>query len=357
VTGPIAPDRPVRVVQVLPVDGIGGVEAAARSALGHDAGMAFALAPMAGAVTPDLPGTVLTPRFRRPDDPRAIADTLGRVSRFAPDVVVGSLWRSVPVLVALRAAPRRPRLVCFLHVETLQHLPDRLLSAAGIAAADAIWCDSTATQSRRLTAAQRRRSRVISFVTERLPAPPDRPPSPDFVIWARLNRQKGIDRAIALVAALRALGVPAHYRVHGPDGGVEAALIEQARSALPDGAVSFPGPLARHDRAAVAGRATFFLQLSRFEGMAMGVVEAMQLGLVPVVTAVGEIARYVRDGENGLVVDPERLPDAAVRLAGLLADPPRLAAMRAAAIATWSDAPLYRDDVARAARALAGRPD
>ena len=38
--------------------------------------------------------------------------------------------------------------------------------------------------------------------------------------------------------------------------------------------------------------ASFYLQTSKFEGFAMSVVESMMMGLVPVVTPVGEIGRY-----------------------------------------------------------------
>ena len=44
----------------------------------------------------------------------------------------------------------------------------------------------------------------------------------------------------------------------------------------------------------------FLIQLSNFEGMALSVVEAMNVGLVPIVTPVGEIASYSKDGENAI---------------------------------------------------------
>ena len=44
----------------------------------------------------------------------------------------------------------------------------------------------------------------------------------------------------------------------------------------------------------------FFINTSSHEGMAIAVTEAMQLGLVPIVTPVGEIANYCIDGLNSI---------------------------------------------------------
>lgn len=87
----------------------------------------------------------------------------------------------------------------------------------------------------------------------------------------------------------------------------------------------------------------------------MACVEAMQLGLVPVVTAVGEMARYVVHGANGLMLDAACLDRAVNDVLALIYDPDRFTALRAAAIARWSAAPLYADDVCAAAFELAAR--
>jgi hypothetical protein len=87
--------------------------------------------------------------------------------------------------------------------------------------------------------------------------------------------------------------------------------------------------------------------------MAMASVEAMQLGLVPVVTPVGEVARYCRDRENAVIFREE---GQAVRdVDALLRDPVRFAALSAAAIAEWRNAPMYDEDFMAAARSLAGK--
>lgn len=349
-------ERPC-VVQVVPVDGIGGVEAAVRSALSPSPDMRYAMATIAGGMVVPTPGECSTSGYRSPDDPRAQADTVRRILRLNPDVVIGSLWRSVPVLMVLKVLRPRLPLVYFLHLERTMHAADRLLSAIGLRVADEIWCDSEATRRRRLSPRRRERSRVISFVTGH-PAPaPVKAVTPTFVMWARLHRQKGADVAIRFIAALAARGIDARFTVYGPDGGELETLRGLTRSLGLAERVVFGGTIDTAGRAAAVGQATFYLQLSRFEGMAMSVVEAMQAGLVPVVTAVGDIPRYLRDGENGVIVDPEQLPAAAERIAALLVDPKAVQRMSAAAVAQWRAASLYREDVADAARELLARKD
>ncbi|MEM7353722.1 MAG: glycosyltransferase, partial [Acidobacteriota bacterium] len=100
--------------------------------------------------------------------------------------------------------------------------------------------------------------------------------------------------------------------------------------------------------------ARFFLQLSSQEGMAMSVVEAMQLGLVVIVTPVGEIASYCNDMDNGVIYDGARttLP----KVEALLREPGAYRRLSQAAVQTWSHQTLYADDFVEAAKELATAP-
>lgn len=83
----------------------------------------------------------------------------------------------------------------------------------------------------------------------------------------------------------------------------------------------------------------------------MSVVEAMQLGLVPIVTKVGEMQYYCQEGQTGLVCDPERPGETVARVLELLARPREYHRIRAGAMKHWADAPLYADQVCQAAQA------
>lgn len=82
----------------------------------------------------------------------------------------------------------------------------------------------------------------------------------------------------------------------GPDQR-ERLKIEQIAKQLKLGAVvTFLGPKSQGEIASFASQVSFYLQTSVFEGIAVSVVEAMQIGLVPVVKPVGQIMRYCREG-------------------------------------------------------------
>ena len=69
---------------------------------------------------------------------------------------------------------------------------------------DAVWADSEVTLMARLKTHKKITSRVISFVTSK-PIEKTKKTNnfaPRFIFWGRLNKQKGIDRAIHLIKVL-----------------------------------------------------------------------------------------------------------------------------------------------------------
>ncbi len=344
-----------RILHLIPEDGIGGVEVAARTmAAQADLACDFKLLFIAGQRTNAEARRVIEPRFRSPRNPIAHLWALLMCLRSRPDVLILSLWKSVPVALMVRLLRPRTRLVLFLHSETSLHVLDALLTRAVLRYADEVWADSSATLTGRLGRIEGKPARVISFVTERLPsvAAAAAMPSPRFVTWARLSREKGIDRSLEFIHQLTRRGIDATFDIWGPDRGELSALQRQAAELGIERRVAFHGPAAREQLPKLAAGATFLLQLSRTEGMGMATVEAMQMGIVPVVTPVGEIRRYVSDGENGILVDPADLDPALERVVRLLADGDEYRRVRANALKTWERTPLYADDVCAAAAAM-----
>jgi glycosyltransferase involved in cell wall biosynthesis len=346
--------RGLRILHIIPHDGVGGVEVAARSmAERADPGCDFKLLLLAGDTLAQDRSNVVTSPYRSPLNPLAQLRAVRLCLRMKPDVLVASLWRSVAVAVLARLLGRRIRLVYFLNLDRPAHIVDAVAARIAVAFADEVWGDSGATLAARI-GGLKKRTRVISFVTDRRAVPaPLAAVRPHFVTWSRLNRQKGIDRALHFIAALRKSGIDATFDIWGPDDGERALLESLVQELGIAGGVAFRGLAARDTLPAIAAEGGFFLQLSRFEGMAMGTVEAMQLGLVPVVTPVGEMARYVQEGQTGIVADPDRLENAAAAVAELLRDPAAYARLRAGAVAYWQQTPLYADDICAAAHDLA----
>ena len=340
-------DRPLRILHLVPADGIGGVESAAKSMFdSYDVSCDFRLL----FIEQQSPSKRAKPDIFTMFG--ANVNAFRQAKAFGPDVIVCSLWRSVPLALVLRATHRKSKLALFIHNDIAMHPLDTLFTKVAIRAADVVWGDSEATIAAR--GVPRDRARVISFVTDRLVAPEWHNPSPRFVSWGRLSHQKGIDRSIRLIAILAARGLDVRYDAYGPDGGALDGLMTLARDLGVENRVRFPGAVLRNELTEIAAQYRFFLQLSRSEGMCMAVVEAMQLGLVPIATKAGEMANYVSCGKTGISVNPDRLEVAADAVQRLIRDEISWRHHSDNAARYWLRAPLYGQDVCDAAHILVG---
>lgn len=334
----------IRIVHIVPEDGIGGVEVAAQSQAAtntkdHHFRLIFIARNGSG---------------RSSLNPLAHWRSLMEARREHPDVIIFSLWKSVPIALMLKVLFPRAAFVFTLNNETTTHFLEAAFSGVGIAIADEVWADSRQSLDARLTG-RRKIGRVISFIVDR-PVPPKlRQPDYLFVSWSRLSSQKGIDRSIGLIARMVENGHDARLDVWGPDDG-EKGRLEQliATSELGD-RVKLKGPIDRAQLPSIAAKAAFFLLPSRFEGLAMACVEAMQLGLVPVATAVGAMTDYVIPGKTGILVDPDKLGPAIDEIVALVENPEQYALVRERAIQRWRDAPLYAEDMFNACLDVYGK--
>lgn len=286
---------------------------------------------------------------------KAIRAVVRQVRETDAPVVLFSLWRSVLAFTAIRVLFPKKKLVLFLHSSRAVHLADALSTRWMTLLADEIWADSPATLALRLPGhVGRPNSRTISFVLERIDASSPSPPiDPRFVSWCRLSREKRIDLALDLIADLSKRTGGVTYSVIGPDAGTLGMVKAKCHALGLDSSVKFLGPMDREEIANAAAGSTFFLQLSSQEGQSMAVVEAMQLGLIPVVTPVGAIPEYCFDGRNALIFDG--VERTAARLADLLASPDELRRLSAAARTQFSETRLYIEDITAAAETLAHR--
>lgn len=345
-----------RVLHIVPADGVGGVEIAARSmAERDDLACEFRLLFLSNKKVNQPTMRTLVSPGARPWSLTSIAWALRTIKMFAPDVLICSLWRSVPLALLAKGLLPQTKLVLFLHADRAVHQIDEALTRVGALAADEIWCDSNATLTHRIPFLKiGTKRRVISFVIRRGTLMPSSGHlGPRFVTWCRLTHQKAVDRSIELVRIMRRSHPDVTFEIWGPDGGSLSNLQQQARDLLVSEQVRFKGIATTDMLPRIAANNCFFLHPSRFEGMAVAVVEAMQMGLVPVVTPIGQMATYVRSGENGVVIDPDRLDAAAAEIAGIMADPTIYDRLREGARSQWCDAQLYADDVCAAARVLA----
>lgn len=341
-----------RIIHLIPHDGIGGVEESARylarSLPAHD----YRLLLLAGPAREHLE-TIQASRSANALSPIAWWHAVRHIRSARPELLMFSLWKSVPAAFLATLLARPAKLVFTLNSCRTIHWPDRIASAVALWLADEVWADSSETLNER--APNHPGGRVIDHFLPMSPATTiDAPARPNFIVWARLDPDKGLDRAIDLIAQLVTNGVDATYSIIGPDSGSGPALRGHVARAGLESRVTFQDAVSRADLPEVAQGATFFLMPSRLEGMAVATVEAMQLGLIPVVTAVGEMKNYVRDGFNGLIIDPDDLGEASNRIKLLLANPSKIAEMRSAARAEWSNNRDFASNILAATDRLLG---
>jgi glycosyltransferase involved in cell wall biosynthesis len=338
------------LLHFVPAYKVGGVEIAAERAAREAGGRVRVhfLARVPGQADPEPAEAIAQAPYSSSLTLAAARRAVKEVRRSDPDVVVFSLWRSFFAFLAVRLAFPTKRCVLFLHnVETV-HFVDALCNRIMKALSHAVWADSVETLEKRGAAGKH--DRAISMLLHRPTARTAAAKGPSFVSWSRLSTQKRVDIALHFIAALAPLRPDVRFTVIGPDEGWLARLEELRARLGVDGQVEFVGPRDRIFIEKAAAEATFYLQTSDFEGQSMAVVEAMQLGLIPVVTPVGAIPNYSADGVSAIFFrSPE---EAAARVDALLCDPAALERMAEAARLQFVGSSSYTEDVLEAAAEL-----
>jgi phosphatidylinositol alpha-1,6-mannosyltransferase len=161
----------------------------------------------------------------------------------------------------------------------------------------------------------------------------ERPDRPRCIAVGRMVRQKGFDTLLrAWPRAVRS--APGAELVLVGDGPQASKLRRLAERLQVADSVRFTGRLSRSEVAALLRTATVFALPVRTrlgglnpEGLGLGFLEAAASGLPVIVGRSGGAPETVRDGETGLVVEPDDV-DGLTRVIGdLLTDPGRAAAM------------------------------
>jgi len=353
-TGP----RTACVVHVIPSDGTGGVEVAARSMCEGPYGELDFHKFYIGRRDFRAQNTFCHQGvYSSTNHPANYLYLVYMLWNLRPELIIASLWKSCIVSILYKLIRPSCNLVVFLHSGSSLHILDAIFNWLAMLVAVEIWVDSEAT-SHRVPKRLRGRVRTISFVTFREPPPPARAVSPTFIFWGRLHRIKGVDRALNLFAEFDSRVPGARYTIIGRDDGQADTLKKRALQLGLEDRVLFLGERTFREIRELSASHSFYLQMSRVEGMAMAVVEAMQLGLVPVVTPEGEIGNYCHDGVNGLVVG-DSMSETVDRMVQLAGDSRSYAETSHAAWLYWQERALYKDDVLTACRELVssgGRP-
>ncbi|MCE9665219.1 glycosyltransferase family 4 protein [Halomonas sp. M5N1S17] len=284
----------MKVVHVIPKNVIGGVEVAANTMLDEEV-QEFDFSVLFISKEGGLTNPITHLRL------------LKKLVKIKPDVVVSSLWWTSFVCIMYKILYRKSRLILFLHNQKRAHFLDYLLTKITAAFADSVFCDSAATKSASLEFINKKTVKVISFLHRKFSPSGDIKAydSPVFIFWGRLSFAKGLDLSLYFFQSVLSQYPSAIFYIYGPDFGELKKLKALSESLGLSDNVHWKGQVDNSDIAEIASQANFFLLLSRHEGMAMAVVEAMQCGLIPIVTPVGEIPNYCYDLNNSIIHDDE----------------------------------------------------
>lgn len=142
-------------------------------------------------------------------------------------------------------------------------------------------------------------------------------PEFDIVFVGQLIRRKRVDVLLQALHLLRKDGVRLTLAILGR-GSEETALRRLTEELGLTQQVQFLGY--RDEVEAVLRLGKCFALASDWEGVPFALMEALAVGLVPVVTNVGTIVDWVRSDENGLLVPPGDAPALAHALGRLATD-------------------------------------
>jgi glycosyltransferase involved in cell wall biosynthesis len=127
--------------------------------------------------------------------------------------------------------------------------------------------------------------------------------APYVLAVGRVGEKKGFDLLLAGYAAMEPADRTADLCIGGAGPVLERLEAQAEESGIGD-RVHFLGRLTRDQVAAAMAGATVFVMPSRLEPFGIVVLEAWRAGTAVVATSRGGPPEFVRDGDDGLLVDP-----------------------------------------------------
>ncbi len=226
------------------------------------------------------------------------------IIKFKPEIIISSLWKGAVLGIMTKCLKPKIKYIEFIHNSKFFHYLDKLFTILATKISDKVFCDSTSSFSFISKYTLGKPVKIISFL--RFDSPQAIQPKEKIRLKAlyigRFHEQKRIDRLVVLVKKLSDAGLQFEVDLFGRDDGtmnsIKQLIVENNLEKL----ITCKGEITSGKVKSLFQHYDYYFQTSEIEGMAMSVVEAMQHGLVSVVTNVGEIKNYTRNGENAIVI-------------------------------------------------------
>lgn len=295
----------MKIIHLIPQDGLGGVEQAARS-LVPDNELDIEVTFLCGKNLSEKKHIKSISKNKGLNSLSVYTNGFKYLLEKNPDLLICSLWRSSMVGLTYTfyrnvITKNRLEFIILIHASTFSHLMDKFFTKAAIRFAREVWCDSIASKKATFkTNKYNNKIKVISFLVQTDSENLDKKSNNNFVFWGRIAKVKGLDKAIEFFSKIKKTLPESLFYIYGPDCGELQNLIELVDKLQLSESVLFMGTKEPSHYPKEILSSKFFLNTSLKEGMAIAVTEAMQLGLVPIVTPVGEIGNYCIDGHNSI---------------------------------------------------------
>lgn len=139
-------------------------------------------------------------------------------------------------------------------------------------------------------------------------------------VVSRLEGIKGMDLVVPAFAQVKACHPEMQLLIVG-DGSLRKQMEEQAHKAGLEEAVEFAGRQPQEKLSSYYDRIDILLMPSRSEGFGLTAIEGMARGCVVVAARTGGLPEVVRNGEVGLLHEPEQVEDLASQINKLIEQP------------------------------------
>jgi len=323
------------VIHLIPADGIGGVEIAANSMKElHDKDVCFYIRYIFNSGQESLFFLY---------NPFQIIKSIFEMVSSKPDLLIVSLWRAALVGIFVKIISPKTKIVLFVHSEKEAHFVDFLITRVMLILADEVWADSKASLSNRFKKKSTAgKAKIISYIARKLHKLPTKQVLPNFIYWGRVSYDKGIDRSLLIFSGILKHYPESHFIIIG-SGDRELGEIKNISKKLGlSNSVTFYDNLDFNKIQSISEQSSFYLQASLFEGMGLSVVEAMQLGIVPIVTPVGEMAVYCNDSNSVTIHSND---EAIQKTLMLLSSDKIYQELSNNSASTWANKEIYKDSV------------
>lgn len=332
-----------KFIHIIPANAIGGVESAAETTIGlHSENFNLEIIYLSSIQN----NNSLFSKFIYLVE--SSINTL-KILKKKPNFIIVSLWKSCFSAYIISLINPKIKIILFLHLPKSTNIFDLYFSKLISKIALEIWADSNKTllnRCKELNIDRKVNKKIISFLKYKILTQENEIYQCNFkfIFWGRIHRQKRLDKAIKLIKNIISNGISeVEFLIIGPDCGELINLKNLTKKLGIKNNIIFKRELPLKEIIKLSKCYSFFLQLSDFEGVGMSVIESMQLGLIPIITDVGEISQYCKDQINSIVY--KNIHETSDDIFSLIGNKEKHNFIKNNSLKTWENAPTYREDL------------